>query len=159
MSGLNFSANVSMTSCVVAVLDTLMHLVAKLPATRSWKQNRITPWNSKSQSRHRERKFVNVDMQTITHVIYFKPTDLNAPQPSFYIINKLKAVVISAGLFSSLDPHKRREAPLAESQEVKCVSRLCDDRERRLFRHSLTWLSKHIQQLLCTETDFNNTMS
>lgn len=37
MSGLNFSASVSMTSCVVAVLDTLMHLVAKLPATRSWK--------------------------------------------------------------------------------------------------------------------------
>lgn len=37
MSGLNFSASVSMTSCVVAVLDTLMHFVAKLPATRSWK--------------------------------------------------------------------------------------------------------------------------
>lgn len=37
MSGLNFSAKVSMTSCVVAVLDTRMHFVAKLPATRSWK--------------------------------------------------------------------------------------------------------------------------
>lgn len=37
MSGRNFSASVSITSCVVAVLDTRMHLVAKFPATRSWK--------------------------------------------------------------------------------------------------------------------------
>lgn len=37
MSGRNFSASVSITSCVVAVLDTRMHLVAKFPATLSWK--------------------------------------------------------------------------------------------------------------------------
>lgn len=37
MSGRNFSASVSSTSWVVAVLDTRMHFVAKFPAALSWK--------------------------------------------------------------------------------------------------------------------------
>lgn len=108
--------------------------------------------------------YVNVYMQTITHLLWIslalqKTVYLFQAKCFFSFLHnkKLKAVIVDAGRCSKvtvqqLDCHwRRRGARLAGSQQVECVS--------RLFRHSLTWLSNLIRQLVCTATDFKNTIS
>ena len=72
MSGRNFSTRISMTSRVVAVLETRMHLVDTLDEA-SWKKYLITPWNSRSCGKEIARDIVNEISNTLYWIwqIYF----------------------------------------------------------------------------------------